>query len=872
MFTTLSRIRQAGLLLAGWLWCQWAAAQAPAILWDRSFGGSDFENMTGALRTPDGGYLLSGPSGSGASGNKTLAQPGFWVVKLTADGNKAWERIHNFGTGNQPTLLRLTADGGYVLGGTSGSTALPNYWIAKLDAAGNQQWARSLGGSGTDHLSEVQQTADGGFLLGGFSNSGISGDKTSACRGEYDYWVVRLNANGTTLWDRTLGGTEYDESTCLSPTPDGGCVVGGFSVSGISGDKSEAIRGSVDYWVVKLDATGRPQWDRTYGGDITDILTNVLPTPDGGYVLGGFSGSNRSGDRSQPCRGGDDFWVVKLNSLGQKEWDSSFGSNGQDDLRTMSLTPDGGYLLSGESSSSASFEKSQPSRGFFDYWVVKTDGRGRLQWERTLGTPEGDQASGVLQAPDGTYFVAGTSNGSPSGERTAPLWGSSDFWALKLAAARPTRSRVEIRGDSLLCSSQPLLLTAATSAPAAAYRWSTGATTPSITVTQLGTYTVTATFPDGQTSTDQQVVAPFVPDLRIDGDTLLCAGSTARLTAVSPSATSYLWSTGDSASAITIRQPGTYHVTAFYGVACSATQRLVVRTPKVTIDGGPQVCSGASTDLTANAPGAAQLRWNTGATTATLRVTQPGTYSVVASFAGGCMATATTTITTPAGGIRITGDSVLCAGRPVRLTAQTPGATAYRWSTGATTASIEVAQTGTYSVVATYAGGCTDQARQVVRPAPDFTGFSLGPDTTLCENQVLQLRVPANLPAGSQYQWSDGSRNLTLEVRLPGLYSLRLSTLCGPLTVSRRIAVTACAPPANIITPNGDRFNERWVLQGLPAGPYSLELYNRWGRKVYEAAEYRNDWGYGAEPGTYYYLLRHLNSGQLYKGWLTVRQ
>jgi gliding motility-associated-like protein len=215
---------------------------------------------------------------------------------------------------------------------------------------------------------------------------------------------------------------------------------------------------------------------------------------------------------------------------------------------------------------------------------------------------------------------------------------------------------------------------------------------------------------------------------------------------------------------------------------------------------------------------------------------------------------------------RISGDSLLCAGRVGTLTVSTSAtATAYRWNTGAATPSIAITQAGVYTAEVSYAT-CTSTARFVVRSLP---GFSLGRDTTLCEGETLLLQAPA-LAAGTglTYQWSDGSTGSTLLVRASGQYSVRLLGSCDQQLMSRTVRFESCVFLPNVITPNGDLRNERWVLQGLPAGSCAVELYNRWGRKVYESAAYRNDWGGEGVGGLYYYVVK-LNE-RVYRGWLEV--
>jgi hypothetical protein len=155
------------------------------------------------------------------------------------------------------------------------------------------QWDARFGGSDNDYLSSLQQTSDGGYILGGFSFSGISGDKTQASQGNDDYWIVKTDANGTKQGDARFGGSDNDYLSSLQQTADGGYILGGYSASGISGDKTQKSRGDYDYWIVKTDVNGVKQWDERLGGSAGDLLISLHQTADGGYILGGYSNSGK---------------------------------------------------------------------------------------------------------------------------------------------------------------------------------------------------------------------------------------------------------------------------------------------------------------------------------------------------------------------------------------------------------------------------------------------------------------------------------------------------------------------------------------------------------------------------------------------------
>jgi hypothetical protein len=207
------------------------------------------------------------------------------VLTAQAQPTIEWDRTLGGSGLDRINSLQQTADGGYILGGASNA----NYWVVKLDASGNKQWDRTLGGISLDVLNSLQQTSDGGYILGGesFSDADIAGGKSENSRGNGDYWVVKLDANGNKQWDKTLGGSDWDWLSSLQQTSDGGYILGGGSVSDadIAGGKSENNQGR-DYWVVKLDANGNKQWDKTLGGSGWDVLSSLQQTSDGGYILG----------------------------------------------------------------------------------------------------------------------------------------------------------------------------------------------------------------------------------------------------------------------------------------------------------------------------------------------------------------------------------------------------------------------------------------------------------------------------------------------------------------------------------------------------------------------------------------------------------
>ncbi|MEM1134906.1 MAG: hypothetical protein AAGI07_03630 [Bacteroidota bacterium] len=417
----------------------------PPIAWDASFGGAGAEACQKIVKTTDGGYLLVGYSNSEPSGNKTAPNYGlidYWIVKTDSLGNKQWDQSYG-GLGHDIAKNALPSpDGGYLLVGTSRSrpsgnkTALGygdnHFWIVKIDSLGNKQWEKTYGGFSDDHAHTALPSPDGGYLLVGTSNSRPSGNKTAPNYGGSDYWIVKIDSLGNKQWDQSYGGLRGDFPNNALLSPDGGYLLVGSSNSESSGNKTAPNYGRDDAWIVKVDSWGNKQWDKAYGGTRTDIAYHTLLSPDGGYLLGGWSDSTPSGNKTAPNYGGGDFWIVKVDSWGNKLWDKAYGGTSNESVLSALPGSDGGYLLGGFSDSPPGGNKNAPNYGRTDSWIVKIDSLGNVQWDQSYGGDKGDVPNSVKSSSDDGYLLGGFSDSGPSGNKTAPYYGGSDFWLVKL--------------------------------------------------------------------------------------------------------------------------------------------------------------------------------------------------------------------------------------------------------------------------------------------------------------------------------------------------------------------------------------------------------------------------------------------------------
>ncbi len=298
------------------------------------------------------------------------------------------------------------------------------------------EWQKTLGGtlSENQYGATVVETSDGNYIISTETGSGIGGNKTTAGFGSFDTWVVKLDPKGNILWDKTFGGSGTEYEGILVPTNDGGVLLGTTSGSGISGNKTVASQGSNDFWAIKLDANGGIDWQKGYGGSAYEELNDIQATSDGGYIFSGSSNSGISGDRTEASYGSTDYWIIKVDANGNKLWDKAYGGSGSDGDAHIQPTNDGGYLLAGYSRSPISGVKSENSPTD-DYWILKLSSTGTILWENTLGGTSNDIiriGHTIYETSSGNFIVGGVSASGIGGDKTEALNGSQDIWLVTL--------------------------------------------------------------------------------------------------------------------------------------------------------------------------------------------------------------------------------------------------------------------------------------------------------------------------------------------------------------------------------------------------------------------------------------------------------
>ncbi len=407
-------------------------AQAPAIDWQKSLGGSSADAAICSKQTPDGGYIVVGLSNSD-DGDVFVNHGGndYWVAKLDDQGNLQWSNSFGGSKNDEAYFISLTSDGGYIAAGLSFSDdgdATVNhggadYWIVKIDNIGNLQWQKSYGGSGKDKINCIEQTPDDGYIVAGYSNS-TDGDVIGN-HGGNDFWILKLESNGDLQWQKSLGGSESEKAYSVKQTPDNGYIVAGFSGSN-DGDVT-GNHGGFDYWVTKLNISGNLEWQKAFGGTKSDIGA-VLALNTDGYTMTGQSKSN-DGDLTSN-NGGYDYWTIAFDFTGNLQWQKSYGGSGDDIAYSVATTSDNGYVLSGYSSSNDIDVTG--NHGMDDAWVVKLHSDGSMNWQLSLGGTKTDGSSFIQQTADHGYFATCTSY-SNDGDVTGNH-GGFDYWVVKLDA------------------------------------------------------------------------------------------------------------------------------------------------------------------------------------------------------------------------------------------------------------------------------------------------------------------------------------------------------------------------------------------------------------------------------------------------------
>lgn len=402
-------------------------SQSPNIEWQKCFGGSENEIGYGIDLTLDGGYILAGSSES-TDGNNTSnnGSVDLWVTKVDATGNLVWQS--NFGGSNidRAYAVKSTSDGGYIVVGQSSSNDFDltsnkgnsDAWVIKLNNLGDLQWQKNVGGGGADVFNDVVLTNDGGFMAVGStfsSNQDVSGN-----HGNSDFLVMKFDNLGTIEWQKCFGGSSAESVPKVIQLSDGNFLIGGYTFS--TNGEITVNNGMSDYWLVKFDNTGTIIWQKSYGGTNTDSAASMAELADGNILVVGATQSN-DGDVTVQ-NGIGDYWILKLDSLGDLIWDKSIGLAFSDWGQDIVVNSDGSFYVSG-----TVYAHSNGGYGQGDTGIYALDSSGNVVWSKLIGGSNYEQGRRIIKNQDGNLLVfgeTGSSNGLVTNNH-----GMNDFWLVK---------------------------------------------------------------------------------------------------------------------------------------------------------------------------------------------------------------------------------------------------------------------------------------------------------------------------------------------------------------------------------------------------------------------------------------------------------
>ena len=332
-----------------------------------------------------------------------------------------------------------TNDGGYAILGHAQSNDIDvsnkpdnsfDYWLLKYNLNHELQWQRTYGGSDDDRGTDIIQANDGSYAIIGYSKS--NDRNITENNGANDFWICKLSSSGAIVWEKSFGFLGTDNGNAIIQTQDNGFLIAGvLDVSASNGQGNSKITGTKrhaggDYWAIKLDASGEKQWSKFYGGTFTDTPNDLIQTNDNGFLLVGSSDSNDVDIKNN--KGTYDFWIVKISESGTLIWEKSFGGSQIDEAHAVCDSGDGNYLIVGDTRSN-DFDVTN-NNGAADLWLIKISPEGELIWEQNYGGNSFDVGRSISKTVDGGFIISGSSRSS-DGDLTENK-GQNDAWLLKV--------------------------------------------------------------------------------------------------------------------------------------------------------------------------------------------------------------------------------------------------------------------------------------------------------------------------------------------------------------------------------------------------------------------------------------------------------
>ncbi|MCW1961546.1 T9SS type A sorting domain-containing protein [Chryseobacterium viscerum] len=415
---------------------------AQEVVWQKDIKSSTQDFLSQITTTIDQQYLITGSSiqsGSGKmeAGSKQNNGYDFHLIKLNQQGEEAWEKYFSGQNHDYLSATVTTQDGGFLLAGTSysgkgldkkeDSKGGSDIWLIRINEFGDELWQKTLGSSSDEEARAVIQTTDLGFFVAG------NVQNSSKVYGSKDVLITRIDKNGKELSQLILGGKGLDEVEKMIPTRDGGALLGIYSRSLAVQSKMYNVQspqntsdtrqlttvqkqsenfGEGDYWIVKLDKNGKVEWEKNFGGKGDDHIRTLALTSNG-FVIGGESRSERSGNKTVGLEEGTDLWLISLNERGEEQWQKSYNFKNRDILMGMSVLHSAddksskGILLGGYTQAEGRIQTDDET-----FWMLYLDQNGNEQWRKHVkgeSRQKEERLSDLKLNRDGSIVLAGTS-------------------------------------------------------------------------------------------------------------------------------------------------------------------------------------------------------------------------------------------------------------------------------------------------------------------------------------------------------------------------------------------------------------------------------------------------------------------------------
>jgi hypothetical protein len=389
-YTVYLLVTPAGSLSNYYLWItSFVIPDSTFITWEKTLGGTNGEVGSSVQQTSDGGYIIAGRT---YSNSFYELNSDIYLVKTDEYGNVLWEKTYGITGRDVGNSVQQTSDGGYIIAGTTSFFGLnhdSDVYLIKTDGDGTVEWEKTFGGEESDSGYSVQQTFDGGYIIAGQSVTYYEDYSFTS-----DVYLIKTDTEGNAEWEKTFRNGETSSGNSVQQTSDGGYIVAGHtgSYGAIDIEVEE-----YDVYLIKTDAVGNAEWEKTFRNGETNSGNSVQQTSDGGYIIAGITGP---GYRYEFFPDKYDVYLIKTDAEGNAEWEKTHGGESYDAGSSVQQTTDSGYIIAGNTLSYGA--------SFLDVYLLKTDEDGTVVWEKTFGG-EDDSYSGssVKQTSDGGYIIAG---------------------------------------------------------------------------------------------------------------------------------------------------------------------------------------------------------------------------------------------------------------------------------------------------------------------------------------------------------------------------------------------------------------------------------------------------------------------------------